>query len=73
MCLALAVNNMDQWANKVAIVTNADSEIGAEICRQLCSSNHRMTVIGLTPHIDQLNALGEEIHESNEEAQFHAV
>lgn len=63
---------MDQWSNKVAIVTAASSEIGAEVCRELCS--HGLTVIGLTPHIDQLDDLGEEIHSSNTEgAQFHAV
>lgn len=62
---------MDQWSNKVAIVTAANSKIGAEICRELCS--HQLTVVGLTPHIDQLNALGEEIRETNEDAQFHAI
>lgn len=30
-------------------------------------------MVGLTPQIDQLNVLGEEIRENNEAAQFHAV
>lgn len=62
---------MDQWRNKVAIVTSASSTIGAEICRALCS--HQVIVVGLTPHLDQLDCLGEEIRENHEEAQFHAV
>lgn len=63
---------MDQWTNKVAVVTAANSRIGAEICRQLCA--HAVTVIGLTIHIDQLDDLGEEIHANNDgESQFHAV
>lgn len=52
-------------------MTAANSKIGAEICRELCS--HRLIVVGLTPHIDQLDVLGEEIRETNEDAQFHAV
>lgn len=62
---------MDQWANKVAIVTAANTEVGAEICRRLCC--HQVIVVGLTPQLDQLNALGEEIREVQENAQFHAV
>lgn len=57
--------------NKVAIVTEASNEVGAEICRQLCC--HQVVVVGLTPQLDQLNVLGEEIREHQENAQFHAV
>lgn len=62
---------MDQWRTKVAIVTAASGQVGAEICRQLCANG--LIVVGLTPNIDQLDVIGEEIRQTHEEAQFHAV
>lgn len=60
---------MDQWRNKVAIVTGASAGIGAAICRDLCKN--QVIVIGLARREDRLEQLQTSIKSCQEEAQFH--
>lgn len=60
---------MDQWQNKVAIVTGASAGIGAAICKDLCK--HKVLVVGLARRIDRLEELQKAIQSDHAEAQFH--
>lgn len=60
---------MDQWRNRVAIVTGASAGIGAAICKDLCK--HGLIVVGLARREDRLEQLQKDIKGGQVDAQFH--
>lgn len=59
---------MELWRNKVAVVTDASSLLGAALCKDLCRND--VTVVGLASRMDLLEGLKGEILEEKRDSKF---